>query len=64
MVGDGVPSVVNPNEEQQQRRRSDDEKGQARVGVSRAGRSGYPNAPSLRTAYCIAPVMNSRFQRA
>jgi len=37
MVGDGVPSIVKPNEEQQQRRRGDDEEGQARVGLSRAG---------------------------
>ena len=39
MIRDGVPRVVNANEEEQQHRRGDEEEGQAGVGVSSAGRS-------------------------
>jgi len=36
VIRDGVPGIMNANEEQQQRRRGDEEKGWPRMGVSRA----------------------------
>jgi hypothetical protein len=36
VVRDGVPGIVNANEEQEQRRSAHEEQGRARMGVSRA----------------------------